>query len=104
LIVLIGIAIAVIKLDVAWIMDVDLERIQELAQDNLFMILLITLGLAVLQNMLTVIPLILLISLNISLFGLMNGYLWSWLTSIIGASIAFVIYRFWLQDYIVKKL
>ncbi len=104
LIVLIGIAVAVIKLDVSWIMEVDLERIQDIAQDNLFMILLITFGLSVLQNMLTVIPLILLISLNISLFGLMNGFLWSWLTSIIGASIAFVVYRFWLQDYIVKKL
>src|SRR5690554_846099 len=50
------------------------------------------------QNTFPVLPLLLLISVNVSLFGITVGYAWSWLISIIGAGFAFMITRYWFQS------
>ena len=75
----------------------DPEALKELSRGSMAILLLITLVLMIIQNTFPVIPLILLISMNVSIFGLNEGYLWSWLFSIIGAIFAFMITRYWFQ-------
>lgn len=63
----------------------------------------ITLLVMIVQNSFTVVPLILMIAINVSLFGFMNGFLWSWFTSVIASIIVFVCVRFIFQDWLIKK-
>lgn len=69
------------------------EKIKEIANDNLFSILLIMLVIMCLQNLFTFIPLILVITINISLFGFFLGYLFSCFCSVIGSTIIFLSIR-----------
>jgi uncharacterized membrane protein YdjX (TVP38/TMEM64 family) len=80
----------------------DTEALKALSQGNLLLILLLTLLLMTIQNMFTIIPLILLISVNVALFGFAGGYLWSWLVSIAGAVVSFFITRYWFQGFFAK--
>ncbi|RUT47433.1 TVP38/TMEM64 family protein [Paenibacillus anaericanus] len=86
------------------LLQVDLNQIRKMSNGNLFLILLIMLGIMVVQNLFTIIPLILVISVNISLFGFVNGYLWSWVSSVIGGILAFLMARYWFQDLLLKHL
>ncbi|MGF7050069.1 putative membrane protein YdjX (TVP38/TMEM64 family) [Paenibacillus sp. DS2015] len=86
------------------LVKVDLNTIREMSDGNLYIALLITLVIMIIQNVFTIIPLILVISLNISLFGLFNGYLWSWITSVIGGVAVFLMSRYWFQDLLLKHL
>lgn len=52
----------------------------------------------IIQNTFTLVPLILLITINVTFFGFFYGYLWSWFTSIIGSIIVFLIVRYWFQE------
>jgi uncharacterized membrane protein YdjX (TVP38/TMEM64 family) len=72
-------------------------------KENLFFTLAITLIIMIIQNTFTVIPLILVITLNYTLFGFVNGFLWSWFTSIIGAAIIFMGSRYLFQAWVLKK-
>jgi uncharacterized membrane protein YdjX (TVP38/TMEM64 family) len=72
--------------------------------DGLWVLLLLSLGLMIIQNLFTVIPLILLISINVTMYGFVYGYIWSWVTSIIGALVSFLVVRFWFQEIFIKKL
>lgn len=76
--------------------------ISDLSKSSLLLILLCTLLLMTIQNLFTIIPLILLISVNISLFGFTGGYIWSWIVSIAGAVVSFFLTRFWFQDFFGK--
>lgn len=80
----------------------DHTALSDLSQGSLLLILLCTLILMTIQNLFTVIPLILLISVNISLFGFTGGYIWSWIVSIAGAVVSFYLTRFWFQDFFGK--
>ena len=80
----------------------DSEALRNLSHDNLTVLLLLTLFLMTIQSMFSIIPLLLLISVNVSIFGFIQGYIWSWLTSIIGAIIAFLITRYWFQTFFTK--
>lgn len=71
---------------------------------NEFMIMLSMLVIMVIQNVFTLIPLILVISVNISLFGFWNGYLWSWATSVVGGVIVFLAARYWFSEFLMNKL
>jgi uncharacterized membrane protein YdjX (TVP38/TMEM64 family) len=86
----------------------DPEAVKEVSRGSIAMLLLITLGLMIIQNIFPVIPLILLISMNVSIFGLKEGYIWSWFISIIGAVIAFMITRYGFQalfhKYVSEKI
>ncbi|WP_142675791.1 TVP38/TMEM64 family protein [Bacillus taeanensis] len=57
----------------------------------------------IIQNTFTVIPLILLLTLNITLFGFFYGYMWSWFTSVAAAVIVFLIVRGLFQDVLLQK-
>jgi uncharacterized membrane protein YdjX (TVP38/TMEM64 family) len=103
-VVLILIVILILNLDISWLFQADLDRILDIAQDNVGIILLITLMLMMIQNLFTVIPIVLIITINISVFGLLYGFLWSWVSSIIGASVTFTLARFWFQELIVTKI
>jgi uncharacterized membrane protein YdjX (TVP38/TMEM64 family) len=80
----------------------DPEALKELSRGSIVMLMLITLMLMMIQNTFPVIPLVLLISVNVSIFGLTTGYLWSWLISIIGAVFSFMITRYWFQAFLEK--
>lgn len=80
----------------------DTEAVKGLSHSSIFLILLFTLLLMTIQNMFTIIPLLLLISINVSLFGFTGGYIWSWLVSIAGAVVSFYTTRYWFQDFFAK--
>lgn len=80
----------------------DPEQLEKLSRGSVVMLMFITLLLMIVQNVFPVIPLLLLISLNVSIFGLTEGYLWSWFISILGAIIAFTITRYWFQSLFEK--
>ncbi|MEX1029679.1 MAG: VTT domain-containing protein [Paenibacillaceae bacterium] len=86
----------------------DPEALKEVSRGNIAMLLLITLVLMIIQNTFPVLPLLLLISMNVSIFGLNEGYIWSWFISIIGAIIAFMITRYGFQalfhKYVSEKI
>jgi len=75
------------------------EQLLQLANNNFALLLLITLFLMIIQNLFSVIPLLLLISINVSLFDFIYGYLWSWLTSVLGAIVTFHIARSGFQRF-----
>lgn len=58
----------------------------------------------ILQNLFTFIPLILVISVNMSLFGFAYGYLYSWMCSVIGSTLIFLATRYWFQNLLTKNL
>lgn len=86
------------------LMNGDLEAIQALLSKNLVYVCLLTLVIMVIQNSFTIIPLILVITVNITLFGFLLGFLWSWLTSVIAAIVVFLFVRNIFQDRLIKKI
>lgn len=82
----------------------DLQALRELAGDSMGLLMTTTLALMIIQNLFTIIPLILLISVNVSLFGFTYGYLWSWVCSIVGGIVAFMAVRYWFQSWFAKRL
>jgi uncharacterized membrane protein YdjX (TVP38/TMEM64 family) len=82
----------------------EIESIQSALNGSLFHTLLISLILMIIQNTFTLIPLILLITINVTLFGFFYGFIWSWLTSIIAAVIVFIGVRYYFQDQLMKKM
>ncbi|WP_223700873.1 TVP38/TMEM64 family protein [Sutcliffiella deserti] len=81
----------------------DMEMIQKFLEKELPVTLFIMLLLMVIQNLFTLIPIIIIIMVNVVLFGFVNGYLWSVVSSIIGASFSFILYRYWFQSYLLRK-
>lgn len=82
----------------------DIEAVRSVLNENLAYTLFLTLVLMTIQNTFTVIPLILLITVNIAIFGFVYGILWSWFSSIIAAIIVFLSVRYCFQDIILKKV
>jgi uncharacterized membrane protein YdjX (TVP38/TMEM64 family) len=58
----------------------------------------------IIQNSFTVIPLLLVITINITIFGFLKGFLWSWLTSILAAIIIFMTVRYLFSNYFSSKI
>lgn len=85
-------------------MNWDPQQILDLANDNILLLLLITLLLMLLQNILSFFPLLLLVTVNISLFGFLYGYLWSLVSSIAGSLAAFLLVRYGLQSFFINKI
>ncbi|GIQ67517.1 TVP38/TMEM64 family protein [Xylanibacillus composti] len=82
----------------------DLQALRELAGGSVGVLMLATLALMIIQNLFTIIPLILLISVNVSLFGFTYGYLWSWVCSIAGGVVSFLAVRYWFQSLFAKRM
>lgn len=74
--------------------DLSPETILMIGRHNTFLVLLIMLLIMCLQNLFTFIPLILVITINISLFGFWEGYFYSCFCSVIGSTIIFLSIRY----------
>jgi uncharacterized membrane protein YdjX (TVP38/TMEM64 family) len=82
----------------------DLQKIKRFVGDNQFFILLFSTVVMIIQNTFTVIPLILVITLNITFFGFLLGFLWSWVTSILAAIVIFFLVRYLFQSWLLNKV
>lgn len=81
----------------------DIEAVQIFLKKNIWYALFFLFLVMLIQNSFTVFPLILVITLNITLFGFINGFLWSWLTSIIASLIVYCCVRYIFQETIMDK-
>jgi uncharacterized membrane protein YdjX (TVP38/TMEM64 family) len=81
----------------------DLDSIIISLKNTTFSKFFFTFIIMVIQNSFTIIPLIIIITINYALFGFFNGLLWSWLTSIIAAGIWFYGSRYFFNDWVQKK-
>jgi uncharacterized membrane protein YdjX (TVP38/TMEM64 family) len=105
-IVFIGIAVLITYLvfQTEWFQMMTSGDLDAIVDKNVWFILAITLLMMIIQNTFTVIPLILVISVNYVLFGFMIGFLWSWMTSIIGSAIIFFGTRYLFQGWVKRKV
>lgn len=81
----------------------DLDSIILSLKDTTFSKFFFTFIIMVIQNSFTIIPLIIIITINYALFGFFNGLIWSWFTSIIAAGIWFFGSRYFFNDWVQKK-
>lgn len=82
----------------------NIDKITSFLEKNLFYTLFFTFIIMMVQNSFTIIPLILVISINITLFDFIFGFLWSWITSIVSAAFVFIGIRYGFQDLVLKKM
>lgn len=78
--------------------DLTPDTIREIAHDDIGLIMLIMLVIMTLQNIFTFIPLILVITANITLFGFLEGYLYGCFCSVIGSTLVFLSIRYLFRD------
>ena len=81
----------------------DVVAIEAFLDNNLLYAYLFLLAIMIIQNSFTVFPLILVITINISLFGFTNGFLWSWISSVIASVIVFYGVRYLFQARLLGK-
>lgn len=81
----------------------DLDSIIMSLKDTTFSKFFFTFIIMIIQNSFTIIPLIIIITINYALFGFFNGLIWSWFTSIIAAGIWFFGSRYFFNDWVQKK-
>lgn len=74
--------------------DLSPETILTIAHHNTLLVLIIMLVVMVLQNLFTFIPLILVITINMALFGFWKGYFYSCFCSVIGSTAIFLSIRY----------
>ncbi|MEK3888736.1 TVP38/TMEM64 family protein [Bacillus sp. FSL K6-3431] len=82
----------------------DMDEIEAFLGEEQHITVLITFVLMMVQNLFTLVPLILIVAVNILLFGFIHGYFWSLVTSIIGSVVAFILYRYWLQSILGERI
>ncbi|WP_342600010.1 VTT domain-containing protein [Psychrobacillus sp. FSL H8-0483] len=85
------------------LLDGDVEAIRAFLDRNMGYALFFMSLVMLIQHSFTVFPLILVITINITLFGFISGFLWSWFTSIIASIIVFYGVRYVFQGMIIKK-
>ncbi len=85
------------------LMNQDVEGTQAYLNHNLVYAILFMLIIMIFQNSFTVFPLVLVITINIMLFGVVQGFLWSWFSSIIAGVIVFYGVRYLFQDRLIEK-
>ncbi|MEH7013119.1 VTT domain-containing protein, partial [Neobacillus niacini] len=81
----------------------DLDSIILSLKDTTFSKFFFTFIIMVIQNSFTIIPLIIIITINYALFGFFNGLIWSWFTSIVAAGIWFFGSRYFFNDWVQRK-
>jgi uncharacterized membrane protein YdjX (TVP38/TMEM64 family) len=81
----------------------DIEAIRSTLAGKLPYAYLFMLFIMIAQNSFTVVPLLLVITVNITLFGVVNGFLWSWITSLVGGAIVFLCVRYIFQDWLLGR-
>lgn len=83
--------------------DLSPDTILSIAHNNTILVLIIMLIIMMLQNIFTFIPLVLVITLNITLFGFWKGYLYSGFCSVIGSTILFLSIRYLFSNLFSTK-
>lgn len=86
------------------ILEGDIQKIKEFVGDNQYIILLFSAFVMILQNTFTIIPLLLVITINVAFFGFLFGFLWSWFTSILAAIVIFSLVRYLFQGFLLNKV
>ena len=81
----------------------DVETIRFFLDNHLWYAFLFMFIIMVIQNSFTVFPLILVITINLTLFGFINGFLWSWFSSVIASIVVFYGVRYIFQGLIIEK-
>lgn len=82
----------------------DMDLIADYFEEEWQLALFITFILMLIQNLFTLVPLVLVVTINILLFGFYGGFFWSWATSVMGSLLAFLLYRYWLQTFLTTKV
>jgi uncharacterized membrane protein YdjX (TVP38/TMEM64 family) len=85
------------------LIDGNIDAAQTFLKKNMGYALVFLFLVMLIQNSITIFPLILVISLNITLFGFINGFLWSWLTSILASLVVYYCVRYIFQETILEK-
>ena len=80
------------------------EYLKMAVSDAIFYVYGFMLLIMIIQNSFTVIPLLLVITVNITLFGFFKGFLWSWFTSVLAAIIIFYSIRYLFTDRFSSKI
>lgn len=94
-------------IDFDWIVKLrsgELDLSAQLETSTIYYILLVTFVLMLFQNILTIIPIFLIIMLNIMVFGFLIGFLWTWFSSVVAAIITFHLFKFWLPKVLLNKV
>lgn len=78
--------------------DLSPETILTIAHHSTSLVLIIMLVIMVLQNLFTFIPLILVITINIALFGFWRGYFYSCFCSVVGSTAIFLSIRYFFPN------
>ena len=86
-----------------YLVNGDVLAIREFLIENLLYAYVFMLVIMIIQNTFTVFPLLLVITINITLFGFINGFLWSWISSLIAATIVFYSVRYLFQERLIGK-
>ncbi|GAA0380680.1 TVP38/TMEM64 family protein [Bacillus horti] len=81
----------------------DIELFYEKIHGGIFFVLLLTLSLMIVQNLLTVFPVVILVLLNQWLFDFWLGFFWSWAGTVIGSIIVFMFSKNWFNSLIKNK-
>lgn len=81
----------------------DIEAIRKFLNKNMGYALFFMFLVMLIQNSFTVFPLILVITINMTLFGFINGFIWSWLTGVLASLIVYVGARYVFQEIIAEK-
>lgn len=82
----------------------NLQEMLNISRENILVYMVLTWMFMAIQNLLTLIPVFLLITLNVSVLGFFSGYMWSLICSIVGALMAFLLVRYWLQRLFIRKV
>jgi uncharacterized membrane protein YdjX (TVP38/TMEM64 family) len=83
-----------LKLSGFKVSNLTVDNVLAAAHHNIFLILIIMLLIMILQNLFTFIPLVLVITINISIFGFWLGYLYSCFCSVIASTLIFLSIRY----------
>lgn len=83
--------------------DLSAEELRRLANDQFIWLIIIVFSLMFLQNLLNFVPIVLLISLNVTLFGFGLGVLISIFSSTLFSSIIFLCIRFFFRNISFNK-
>lgn len=81
----------------------DIEAARDLFNENAARALFVLFVAMTTQNAIAMIPVALIVTASVVLFGYVRGVLWSWATSVVGAAIVFLAARYVLQDLLANK-
>lgn len=82
----------------------DIEEISSSLDEHFLPMFVITFFLMMIQNIITFIPLILILSVNIGFYGFVYGLIWSWFASMVAATLIFICARYFFKERLQKRI